>query len=85
MKQKIAYSSFVKIKSKIHICPLPEDPTRVGFEPTRAEHNGLAVHHLNYLATLSHSGIAIKSRNIKKEQNNAICSDMDGPRDCHTE
>ena len=21
----------------------------------------------------------------KKEQNNAICSDMDGPRDCHTE
>ena len=22
---------------------------------------------------------------IKKEQNNAICSDMDEPRDCHTE
>ena len=22
---------------------------------------------------------------IKKEQNNAICSSMDGPRDCHTE
>ena len=22
---------------------------------------------------------------IKKEQNNAICSNMDGPRDCHTE
>ena len=22
---------------------------------------------------------------IKKEQNNAICSDMDGLRDCHTE
>ena len=21
----------------------------------------------------------------KKEWNNAICSDMDGPRDCHTE
>ena len=21
----------------------------------------------------------------KKEQNNAICSDMEGPRDCHTE
>ena len=21
----------------------------------------------------------------KKEQNNVICSDMDGPRDCHTE
>ena len=23
--------------------------------------------------------------NHKKEQNNAICSNMDGPRDCHTE
>ena len=22
---------------------------------------------------------------IKKEQNNAICSNIDGPRDCHTE
>ena len=22
---------------------------------------------------------------IKKEQNNAICGNMDGPRDCHTE
>ena len=22
---------------------------------------------------------------IKKNQNNAICSNMDGPRDCHTE
>ena len=22
---------------------------------------------------------------IKKEQNNSICSNMDGPRDCHTE
>ena len=22
---------------------------------------------------------------IKKEQNNAICSNMDGPRGCHTE
>ena len=22
---------------------------------------------------------------IKEEQNNAICSNMDGPRDCHTE
>ena len=24
-------------------------------------------------------------RSHKKEWNNAICSDMDGPRDCHTE
>ena len=23
--------------------------------------------------------------NHKKEQNNAICSNMDGPKDCHTE
>ena len=28
--------------------------TRVGFEPTRAEHNGLAVHRLNHSATSSH-------------------------------
>ncbi len=27
--------------------------TRMGFEPMRAEHNGLAVHHLNHLATSS--------------------------------
>ena len=28
-------------------------PTRMGFEPTRAEHNGLAVHHLNHSVTSS--------------------------------
>ncbi len=28
--------------------------TRMGFEPTRAEHNGLAVHRLNHSATSSH-------------------------------
>ena len=28
-------------------------PTRMGFKPTHAEHNGLAVHRLNHLATLS--------------------------------
>ena len=27
--------------------------TRMGFEPMRAEHNGLAVHRLNHSATLS--------------------------------
>ena len=27
--------------------------TRMGFEPTRAEHNGLAVHHLNHSVTSS--------------------------------
>ena len=29
--------------------------TRMGFEPTRAEHNGLAVHRLNHSATLSYT------------------------------
>ena len=29
--------------------------TRMGFEPMRAEHNGLAVHHLNHSATLSYA------------------------------
>ena len=30
--------------------------TRMGFEPTRAKHNGLAVHRLNHSATSSHVG-----------------------------
>ncbi|XP_034746579.1 dipeptidyl peptidase 3 isoform X1 [Etheostoma cragini] len=30
-------------------------PTRMGFEPTRAEHNGLAVHRLNHSATSSYT------------------------------
>ena len=30
-----------------------DKPTRMGFEPTRAEHNGLAVHRLNDSATSS--------------------------------
>src|SRR4029434_3011444 len=34
--------------------------TRMGFEPTRAEHNGLAVHRLNHSATSSHRGCAIE-------------------------
>ena len=29
------------------------DTTRMGFEPMRAEHNGLAVHRLNHSATSS--------------------------------
>ena len=29
-----------------------------------------------------HNGILLSH---KKEQNNAICSNIDGPRDCHTE
>ena len=32
--------------------------------------------------THTHSGILLGH---KKEQNRAICGDMDGPRDCHTE
>ena len=35
--------------------------TRMGFEPTRAEHNGLAVHRLNHSATSSRLQTAIKS------------------------
>ena len=31
-----------------------------------------------YIYTMEYSA-------IKKEWNNAICSDIDGPRDCHTE
>ena len=42
-------------------------PTRMGFEPTRAEPNGLAVHRLNHSATLSHNtkfvSIIIRIRN----------------------
>lgn len=30
------------------------NPTKMGFEPTRAMHNGLAVHHLNLSVTSSH-------------------------------
>src|SRR4029434_469981 len=33
----------------------------MGFESTRAEHNGLAVHRLNHSATSSHRGCAIES------------------------
>src|SRR4029434_10442186 len=32
----------------------------MGFEPTCAEHNGLAVHRLNHSATSSHRGCAIE-------------------------
>src|SRR4029434_3155837 len=32
----------------------------MGFEPTRLEHNGLAVHRLNNSATSSHRGCAIE-------------------------
>src|SRR4029434_1507538 len=35
--------------------------TRMGFEPTPAEHNGLAVHRLNHSATSSHRGCAIET------------------------
>ena len=35
--------------------------TRMGFEPTRAEHNGLAVHRLNHSATSSDDAILVLS------------------------
>ncbi|KAI9548212.1 bifunctional diacylglycerol diphosphate phosphatase/phosphatidate phosphatase [Dissostichus eleginoides] len=37
-------------------------PTRMGFEPTRAEHNGLAVHRLNHSATSSCSTLSMPLR-----------------------
>lgn len=39
-----------KIKTDL---PRKTRPTRMGFEPTRAKHNGLAVHRLNHSATSS--------------------------------
>ena len=41
---------FTKFKTYILRAKMP---TRMGFEPTRAEHNGLAVHRLNHSATSS--------------------------------
>ena len=35
-----------------------------------------------YIYILKHNGILLSH---KKEGNNAICSNMDGPRDCYTE
>ena len=39
------------------ISKIKQKSTRMGFEPMRAEHNGLAVHRLNHSATLSHMQI----------------------------
>src|SRR4029434_2152352 len=47
--------------------------TRMGFEPTRAEHNGLAVHRLNHSATSSHRGCA-----IEPDGNTAIHPEREG-------
>ncbi len=41
-------------KSKYKELKTPQKSTRMGFEPTRAEHNGLAIHRLNHSATSSH-------------------------------
>ena len=46
-KQKIDFQNIEKRKGGQNIS------TRMGFEPTRAEHNGLAVHRLNHSATSS--------------------------------
>ena len=37
----------------LSLCLRSKGPTRMGFEPTRAEHNGLAVHRLNHSSTSS--------------------------------
>ena len=41
-------------------------PTRMGFEPTRAEPNGLAVHRLNHSATSSWEYAADRQNNRNK-------------------
>jgi hypothetical protein len=40
--------------------------TRKGFEPSRAEHNGLAVHHLNHSVTSSYLINEAKATNLIK-------------------
>ena len=63
------FPSTVRVMIKIWVmkCILSKYPTRMGFEPTRAEPNGLAVHRLNHSATSSHlldfnsQGILIKT------------------------
>ena len=40
---------------------------RMGFEPTRAEHNGLAVHHLNHSAKNGAKGSARRGGKGKRE------------------
>ena len=42
-------------------------PTRMGFEPTRAEHNGLAVHRLNHSATSSGELSAVRQEEQQLE------------------
>ena len=41
---------------------------RMGFEPTRAEHNGLAVHHLNHSAKKGAKGTARPGEKKKRER-----------------
>ena len=47
MKKKSQYSVYISLGQR------GKKATKVGFEPTRAEHNGLAVHRLNHSATSS--------------------------------
>ena len=52
------HASFCEMKSK-------KTSTRMGFEPTRAEHNGLAVHRLNHSATLSYTSVAVQRETLQ--------------------
>ncbi|VEL19483.1 unnamed protein product [Protopolystoma xenopodis] len=45
--------------------------TRMGFEPTRAEHNGLAVHRLNHSATSSLVGLGYRSQTQRTSHHSA--------------
>ncbi|KAK7912567.1 hypothetical protein WMY93_012778 [Mugilogobius chulae] len=47
--------------------------TRMGFEPTRAEHNGLAVHRLNHSATSSKHKVAEGQFTRTPPSNRAFC------------
>ena len=57
------YQVTLENRYKEKCIPKKEISTRMGFEPTRAEHNGLAVHRLNHSATSSPNAYRIFSKN----------------------
>ena len=62
-----------KLKSKTRwtqVCQ--KAATRMGFEPTRAEHIGLAVQRLNHSATLSHDVIHVDQGQVVRRLDNSI-------------
>ncbi len=61
----------INLKKKV------KNSTRMGFEPTRAEHNGLAVHRLNHSATSSHTHFEIHEQNFKHSTGVPYLSEME--------